>query len=119
LKKGHRKLGKIQRKLLVENLNSNYKISTEEVRKVREGMEQGGNKNYWCHGCQMQIEPIRPDLTCPNCFGEFIEEIEEDDPPTLQFESGDEEDEEGDENQNMYAFIFLFTFMLKTKITTL
>eukprot|EP01112_Ceratiomyxa_fruticulosa_P015642 TRINITY_DN4628_c0_g1_i2.p1 TRINITY_DN4628_c0_g1~~TRINITY_DN4628_c0_g1_i2.p1 ORF type:complete len:476 (-),score=125.42 TRINITY_DN4628_c0_g1_i2:181-1608(-) len=34
--------------------------------------------SYWCHQCQGVVRPHLPDVTCPNCHSEFIEEIEND-----------------------------------------
>ncbi|XP_003737570.2 E3 ubiquitin-protein ligase RNF126 [Galendromus occidentalis] len=32
---------------------------------------------FFCHKCNVEVEPERPDLTCPRCQGGFIEELEE------------------------------------------
>jgi E3 ubiquitin-protein ligase RNF115/126 len=32
---------------------------------------------YWCHQCTREIRPNLPQLVCPTCGGDFIEEIEE------------------------------------------
>jgi DNA-directed RNA polymerase subunit RPC12/RpoP len=41
-----------------------------------------GGRTFYCHGCSAEIQPILPDLVCPVCGSEFIEEVESSDPPT-------------------------------------
>jgi len=46
-------------------------------------MSTSSDVGFWCHQCGKQISPHMPDLTCPECNGEFIERMEndEDDSP--------------------------------------
>jgi len=37
--------------------------------------------NYWCHTCSATITPQGPNIICPLCGGDFIEQIEEEDRP--------------------------------------
>jgi len=40
------------------------------------------SSRFFCHTCKKDIIPLRLDeLTCPTCNGEFVEEVEDDDPP--------------------------------------
>ena len=33
-------------------------------------------RRFFCHQCSREIEPLMaPNLTCPRCHGEFIEEV--------------------------------------------
>jgi hypothetical protein len=37
---------------------------------------------FYCHTCKKEIQPLHePELVCPYCKQDFIEEIEEEDPP--------------------------------------
>ncbi|KAG0050739.1 hypothetical protein BGZ83_004486 [Gryganskiella cystojenkinii] len=67
---------------------------------VSSGTTQG--KQYWCHKCQREITPIlTPDPVCPNCYNDFVEEIEAtNDPRTFAVQPPDAT--RGNNNNSQY-----------------
>jgi hypothetical protein len=55
--------------------NHNIKAS-REYRELRRpaGLELFVSKSYFCHMCKQDLPQVNPNLTCPLCLGDFVEE---------------------------------------------
>lgn len=38
-------------------------------------MEEGQGVSYWCYSCEEVIDPVQPEMKCPDCDGGFVEEM--------------------------------------------